>query len=231
MAGPDDASAPAPPVDPRIPARLVEGPFPDDLDPEYPDPDGLALVDAEILAPDARTLSMGRCSMTGGRIGTDPDTPVDLTDCVLVDADLSGVVIAGLSRVRFTRCRLTGAALHEATVRDVSFDDCALDLVVARAATMERVAVIGGRIDGLDLTDARIGDAELRDVAVRDVALDGAWLVRVDLTGADLADVEAPEHLRGATVSMAQTVAFAPRLARRIGMHVRAPADHDDVGA
>lgn len=214
---------PKSPKEPRPPADGVEFDV-EALDPEYPDIEDVTLVDVEVDLPAARTCSLRRVRMTGGRLVITRDQPLDLCDVTLVAVDLAGVRIEGVTRAHLIRCRLTGADLAEATIRDVRFEDCAVDLAGARAARLERVVIADGRVDGLDLTAAEAEDLVIAGVAVRDVVLTGWRARRTDLTRADIAGVPDLTDLRGCTLSSTQAVTLALRSARALGIEVAGPA-------
>ena len=194
-----------------------------DIDPEFPDLDGVVLTGSTLAFPAARTMSVLRSRLVGCHVDDATDATLDATDAAFEDMDLTGRRIDGLRRVSFTRCRLGGVDLGDAHLRDVRFDECVLDLASARGATLERVTISGGRIEGLDLTGATLSDATIAGVELAEVALDGARLERVDLTGADLTGVVDLSTLRGAVVSQVQAISLAARLARAAGISVVSP--------
>lgn len=221
MPAADESGSPAPPIGPSPPPATPR-PWPDpDLDPEYPDVDGLVSTGETISAPDARTLSLLRCHLTDCELAVDPEVPVEVHDSVLVGVDLTARRLTSLTRVRLERCRLGGVDLGDATVRDVTLHDCALDLSAWRGASVERLAISGGRFDGIDLGGARLTDVVIGDVALTDVTLDRIRAERVDLTGADLSAVRDVAQLRGCTISPGQAIALATRLATGLGVRVR----------
>ncbi len=201
-----------------MPAALREA-LDDDVDPQFPDLDGLDLADVVLSFAEARTLTVlrGRLRSCTLEIG---DAAIDAQDAHFVDVDLSGCRFEGLTRVSFERCRLTGADFGEARMRDVRFADCAMDLASMRSTNLERVAMIGGRADELDLSAATLTDVTLTQVAVGELTLAGAKLLRVDVTESDLSAVPDLRELRGAIITTTQAVALAPRLARVAGMTV-----------
>lgn len=195
----------------------------DELDELYPDIDGVALDDEVVSLPDARTLDVLRSRLRSCTLDIPGDAALEVRDAVLEGVDLTGRRITGAVRARFVRCRLSAVDLSEATLEDVTFEDCALDLSSWRLARVRRLAVVGGRIGGLDATGADLQDVVLTDVTLAEVVLDGTRSERVDLTGADLSQVGSLPSLSGATISAPQAVALAPRLARSLGIAVRAP--------
>ncbi len=217
-----DARLVAPPTEP-VGAGPSPAAWPDaDLDPEYPDLDGIALRDETVALPDARTLALLRCELTDVVLDVDPEVPIEVHDSVVAGVDLTGRRIEGITRSRLERCRLGGVDLGDASVRDVTFHDCVLDLSAWRGATVERVVVAGGRFDGVDLSGARLTDVVLGDVSLTDVVLDRVRFERVDLTATDLTAVRDVASLRGCTISATQASVLAARLAAGLGLHVRA---------
>ena len=218
--GSTDAALPAAPRPPRLPDRLASALVVDELDELYPDVDGVAL-DGDVLSlPDARTLDLLRSRLRSCTLELPDDAALEVRDAEVEGIDLTGRRLAGAVRTRFVRCRLSGTDLSDATIEDVTFEDCALDLASWRMAHVRRVTVAGGRIDGLDATGAQLTDVQLTDVSLADVVLDGVRCERVDLTGADLAAVQHVAALAGTTISAAQAVALAGRLARGLGIEV-----------
>ncbi|MFP5577768.1 MAG: pentapeptide repeat-containing protein [Acidimicrobiia bacterium] len=149
-----------------------------------------------------------------------PDAPVvavDLADLDELYPDIDGLEADGAI-----------LALPEARTLDLlrsRLRACALDMASWRLARVRRVAVLGGRIEGLDATAAQLDDVTLSGVSLEDVVLERARCERVDLTGADVSSVTAVATLAGATISAAQAVALAARMARSLGVRVRVPDD------
>lgn len=193
-------------------------------------------------------------------------TPDDyLDDLDLTGEDLSGQDATGarLSGCTFRGCRLDDVVLHQARVDATTFERAAAstidlsagdwtDVVVAEprwggaqayGADWRRVTLRGGKIDYLNLRDARLADVllddvtvgeldlsgaqatrlVLRDVVVRELVVDGARLGGADLTGLDTAALRVLRGvggLRGATITTSQLVDLAPALAAHVGLQV-----------
>lgn len=194
--------------------------MPDDVDPEFPDIDGVDATGLTVAYPEARSLGVLRCRLTSCVIEVPDEAPLDSQDSELADLDLTGRRIEGLHRVVLRRCRLGGADFGDARLRDVTFEGCVLDLASLRGSTLEGVVVRDCRADEVDFSGARLVDVTLRDLALGPVTLGGARLERVDLTGADLSGVTDMSSLRGAIIADAQAMALARRLAHAAGLHV-----------
>lgn len=188
------------------------------LDPDYPDIDGVR-IDEAISLPRARTLAVLR-SRVRAEVRVPAGIPIDLQDCVLDGVDLTGATLESLVRVHLVRCRLGGADLGGATVRDVRFEECLLDLASFRDATIERTALVGGRMDGAEFTGASLTDVTIAGIGFGEVVLERSRHRRVDLTGADLTEVMDPGQLAGATISDRQAELLAARLARAAGLWI-----------
>lgn len=213
----------------RTPTRLPSAPrlaptaaaeLPDDLDERFPDLDGVDLHGQHLAFAEARTVTFLRSRLTTCALDLAEDAVLDAQDAELVDLDLTGRRIEGLRRVSLVGCRLGGADFGDARIRDVTFEECVLDLASMRSAHLDGVAFLDSRIDELDLSRAELTDVTIRSAPMAGVALDGARLTRVDLTGADLAGVVEVASLRGAVISEVQTVALARRFAQLAGVRV-----------
>ncbi|MFG0258732.1 MAG: pentapeptide repeat-containing protein [Phycisphaerales bacterium JB041] len=143
----------------------------------------------------------------------------NLTDTVLEHCDLANAEWsnARLRRAEFRECRGTGLGLGGATLTDVAFIGCKLNLACFIGASLTQV-----RFEGCDLREADFDSAGLESVVFRRCELGGARLVRsslarVDLRGSRLgAIVLSPEMVRGCTIDEAQAVTFAASLGLRV---------------
>ena len=218
----DDGTSARPPLPPDIPVALLTAPD-EDVDDQFPDLDGLELTDVTVAYPDARSLGILRSRISACHLDVPEDATIDAQDAELTDLDLTGRHIEALTRVVLRRCRLGGADLGGGRFRDVTFEDCVLDLASLRTAELEAVVIRGCRAEDLDFSRARLTDVVLRDIALGPVTLGGAHLERVDLTGADLTGATDMSSLRGAIISDGQAMSLARRLAASAGLHVAGP--------
>ena len=208
-----------PPAAPRLPDALAPAPD-EDLDPEFPDLDGVGLDGATVSYPVGRSLGILRTRLTDCRLDVPAEATIEAQDAELVEVDLTGRRIESMLRVALRRCRLGGADLGDARLRDVTFEGCVLDLASVRSAELERVEIRECRGTGLDLSGARLTDVTVADLDLGEVTLDGARLQDVDVTQADLRAVTDLRALRGAIISEVQAVSLARRLAEAAGLHV-----------
>jgi len=146
----------------------------------------------------------------------------DLQDVVVAGRDWANERVTRLSalRVELRTCRLTGAELAEATLRDVTFHDCRLDLAGLRHAKLERVVFSECRMAECELQGAALTDVLFERCELRDATLTNARLQRVEMRGCDLSGLSGGEALRGVRMPWDDVVAAAGVLAAVVGLDV-----------
>ncbi|UCM88759.1 pentapeptide repeat-containing protein [Streptomyces marincola] len=210
---------PRPPVFSLPETRPFEG---SRLDPEG-DYDGVEFAGLDLTGADAPGAHFMDCA---------------LRDCVLDEA--------GLKRARFVDSLLSGVrgvgtVLAEAELRDVEVRDGRFGGVQLGGATLNRVLVRGGKIDFLNLRQARLTDVAFVDCVLVEpdfggarcerVSFDGCELRGADFHGAALREVDlrgasrlevarGVDRLSGAVISPPQLFDLAPRLAAELGVRV-----------
>jgi uncharacterized protein YjbI with pentapeptide repeats len=123
-------------------------------------------------------------------------------------------------RVEFRGCRLTGAELAEAGLRDVTFDECRVDLVGLRYAKLERVVFRDCRMGECDLFGASLKDVLFERCELREATFSTATLQRVELRACDLAGLRGAEALRGARMPWTDVVENAVLFASALGIEI-----------
>ena len=146
----------------------------------------------------------------------------DLVDAVVVDRDWANRQARRLvaRRVELHRCRLTGAELAEATLTDVVFVDCRLDLVGLRMAKLDRVVFRDCRMAECDFYEASLTDVLFERCELREATVSGVKLVRVELRGCQLAGLRGVEALRGARMPWSDVVENGPLFAAALGLEI-----------
>ena len=125
---------------------------------------------------------------------------------------------ARIRRSELHTTRLTGAELAEATLTDVLFADCRLDLVGLRSATLERVVFRDCRMEECDLYHAQLNDVLFERCTLREATFSGVAVARVELRGCDLTGLRGAEHLRGARLPFQDALENAPLFATALGI-------------
>ena len=146
----------------------------------------------------------------------------DLVDAVALDREWANLRARGLAarRVEVRGCRLTGTELAEATLTDVTFSDCRLDLVGLRMAELLRVVFRDCRMAECDFYGASFADVLFERCDLAEATLSGARLERVELRGCDLRGLRGVEALRGARMPWNDVLENAPLFAVALGVEI-----------
>jgi uncharacterized protein YjbI with pentapeptide repeats len=123
-------------------------------------------------------------------------------------------------RAQVRRCRLTGAELAEAKLEDVTFEDCRLDLVGLRGATLDRVVFRDCRMGECELNLSVLTDVLFENCELRGATVSGVRLKRVELRGCDLTGLHGVEALRGARMPWDDVLENAPMFAAALGLEI-----------
>jgi len=146
----------------------------------------------------------------------------ELVDATVVDADWANIKGFRFSaqRTAFTRCRLTGAELGEASLQDVTFADCRIDLAGLRASRLERIVFRDCRLGETEFSAARLKDVLFEGCELREATFSGAKIERVELRGCDLTSLRGVEALRGARLRWEDAIEAAPLFAAALGIEL-----------
>ncbi|GAB3605376.1 pentapeptide repeat-containing protein [Conyzicola nivalis] len=199
----------------------------------------LARSDGDDLRPQGRYEGLRFEGIDVG--GRDLDG-IEFSECAFddVQAHATGFRAATFSEVEFSRfnapvlsaprsrwrdvtmqgSRIGSAELYESYVNSVRFTGSKLGFVNARGAQLLDVSFDGCTIDELDLGGAHLTRVSFTDTTVRSLSLAGAKLAHVDLRGAEFAQIDGFESLRGATLSGYQVGALAASFATHLGIVV-----------
>jgi uncharacterized protein YjbI with pentapeptide repeats len=169
---------------------------------------GSRFVECAVTGVTFDGTSLRRCRMSDMWFGETRFVAADIAESTLVDAWMSGCVLAGvqafsalLRRVTFRNCKLDSVNFRDSALTDVTFQDCVLRDPDFSAAKLTRV-----RFPGCTLTGA---------------AFTKATCSSVDLRGATLGITAGYDALRGATIDSLQLMALAPLLAHHLGIEVK----------
>jgi uncharacterized protein YjbI with pentapeptide repeats len=157
-----------------------------------------------------------------GKVAAGPAELGDLIDVAVVNADWANQRASRLElrRVEARQCRMTGAELAEASLADVVFDDCRLDLVGLRFAKLERVVFRDCQMTECDLYEASLKDVLFERCTLREATFSAVTLERVELRGCDLAGAHGVEALRTARMPWNDVLASASVFAAALGIEV-----------
>ena len=146
----------------------------------------------------------------------------DLTDAVVADQNWSNQRAHRLSvlRAELRGCRLTGTELAEAMLRDITFDECRIDLVGLRHARLERVVFRNCRMGECDFYGSTLKDVLFERCELREATFSGVTVKAVELRGCDLTGVRGAEALRGARMPWNDVVGSAGLFATALGIEI-----------
>ncbi|MFE5405357.1 pentapeptide repeat-containing protein [Streptomyces sp. NPDC056580] len=203
------------------------------LPPLEPWSDGALAPDGDYDGLEFRAADLSGHDGAGARFMDCALTACAVDEAVLRRARVLDSVLSGLRGV--------GTDLAEATFRDVELLDPRLGGTQMHGAVLERVVIRGGKIDFLNLREARLRDVVFENCVLVEPDFAGARLERVEFTGcalkeadfggATLKDVDlrgaAPlevvrglDRLAGAVISTGQLLDLAPLLAGALGIRV-----------
>jgi uncharacterized protein YjbI with pentapeptide repeats len=157
--------------------------------------------------------------------GEDVEAPTafgDLVDVVVENADWANTRAPGwhARRADLLLCRLTGAELAEATLADVTFDGCRLDLAGLRLAKLERVVFRDCRMGECDLLGATLQDVLFERCELHRATVSDVKIKRVELRGCDLTALRGVESLRGARMPWNDVLENGPLFAQALGIEI-----------
>jgi len=151
-----------------------------------------------------------------------PELLGDLVDVEVTGRDWANAAARRIEllRVELHDCRLTGAQLAEATLRDVTFTDCKLDLSGLRMSRLERVVFRDCLMGECDLYQATLKDVLFERCDLQAAVFSGAALTRTELRRCILAGVQGVEALRGARMPWPDVVENGPVFAAGLGIAI-----------
>jgi uncharacterized protein YjbI with pentapeptide repeats len=207
---------------PDLPAGLR--PAPAHLDPEDTWDGVLAGPDLEVPEHVA-DLTLQECRWEGVDLSGRSLGGLRCRDTEFRHCDLSGAVLedATLRRVSFVDCRLTGAVLAGAQLTDVHVRDCRADLVNLRMAKARFLLVEGTGLQGADLYRFTAAESWLLRCDLTGANLADAVLTGTDLHGTAVADVRGALSLSGARISADQLVPMGAAVLAALGIVVTDP--------
>lgn len=145
-------------------------------------------------------------------------------DVLFEHCDFSGAVLdsAGLTRVRFLGCRLTGIVLSGATLNDVLIEGGAANLANFRISTATLLHVRDTSMSGADLYGATLRECAFLDCDLRGIDLSNARIDGLSLHGSTLDSIRGTSSLAdaGLRVETDQVVPLGLALVAGLGVAV-----------
>jgi uncharacterized protein YjbI with pentapeptide repeats len=138
-----------------------------------------------------------------------------------IDATAARCADASLLRSSITKCRMAGIDLSTSLLKEVTFEDCNLDLANFRYATLTRVQFIDCVLAEADFIGATLNHVTFVGCTLERTAFSQCKVTDVDLRGAHIISVSGWQSLKGATIDTQQLIAVAPQMAAELGLEVK----------
>jgi uncharacterized protein YjbI with pentapeptide repeats len=167
------------------------------------------------------TCKLEQCTFVGQGVSN-----ASFWDSVLVRCDISACKMfdAGILRSELLGCRATGLQLGESTIKDVSFQNCKLNMVSFRKCKLTRVVFENCILDDADFNDAVLTDVLFTKCELNRTEFSGSKSFRVDMTRSSLLTIRGVKSLRNVRISSEQMMDLAPLLCAEIGLVLDAPS-------
>lgn len=161
------------------------------------------------------TAKVEQCTIMAQTIGS-----LRIWDSIFVRCDLSANRLfgAGLLRSEFLGCRATGMQMGESTIKDVSFQNCKLNMSSFRKCKIERVVFENCILDDVDFNNATLTDVVFTKCELNRTDFGGSKSLRVDMTTSDIGMIRGVQSLRNVQIRPEQMIQLAPLLCAEIGI-------------
>ena len=129
-----------------------------------------------------------------------------------MNRDLSNIRLeaAVLHRVEFYSCKLVGADLSGAVLRNVRFTDCQADYASFRFGSFKQVVISGSSLNHSDFYRVELAKTEFDEVKLDKAQFSGTRLAGIDLSTCDFHNLGVTvEDLKGCIIAPAQAILFS----------------------
>jgi Pentapeptide repeats (8 copies)/Pentapeptide repeats (9 copies) len=173
---------------------------------------GGAATGAEFDQCRLHDVNFGRAKLRRCRI---TDTEIDRCDLANLRA-----IDCSLSRVSVRAARMTGLSWLDGQFRDVTFDQCRMDLASFRSTACDQVVFSGCRLEQADFGEADLRGARFERCDLTGAQFDQARMSGARFTGCQLAEITGVTSFRGATISSEDLFALTYLLAGALGITI-----------
>lgn len=202
-----------------VPAALTDAQ--QDLEPEAA-LHALAFSGSDLSGREAEAVELAQCRFRGADLSGSVLAQLTMTDCLVQTSNWANVRSDGaaLRRVIFEESRMTGFAVTDGKLGDVTFAQCRLDLSGWRFTGFDSVRFTGCNLTGADFTNAdlrgaRFTGCDLTGAQFHHATMDGARFRRCELDG-----IAGITSWRGAIVHPDDLLALSYTLAGGLGIKV-----------
>lgn len=145
-----------------------------------------------------------------------------IRDAVFEHCDLANLRArdSSMSRTAVRSSRMTGFSWLAGDLRDVTFDDCRIDLASFSGSKLIHVVFAGCRLEQTDFGGADLSRARFERCDLSGAQFSGARMTGTRLSGCDLTGINGVTSLHGAIIDTADAVALAATLAGALGITI-----------
>jgi uncharacterized protein YjbI with pentapeptide repeats len=123
-------------------------------------------------------------------------------------------------RVKIDGARCSGLQITNGTLRDITFNNCKLELVNLRFSRLENVLFENCVIDDVDFYDAKLKNVHFINCTINEITFASARMMSVDISQSTIQGIKGINSLKGVTISYDQLMQFAPSFAAEFGIKV-----------
>ena len=205
---------------PDVPERLDSAPVDGSLSGQQFEQ--IALQACDLSGRDARDLRLDNVRLHETDLSELEARGFTLRDGVVTNGTWSNIqaIEGAFVRVEAVGVRATGANFSEATLSDVLFSNCRLDLALFRFAKLDRVVFDGCRIEDADFYGATFTSVVFEHCFLTNADFDRATFRRCEVRGGDLSGLRGVESLRGVRMGSPEVMQIAPLLADAHGIAI-----------
>lgn len=189
--------------------------------------EGFDYADAQVRALDLDDLKLLDGTVRGLRTESATWTKLRVDSVEFTGCDLSCLRLSrsNLTRVRFTDCKMLGAAFEEVTAEHVVFDHCKLGYATLTGLRAKGPVIFTATVlREAQFTRCDLGAALFDDCDLTSAEFDQGRYKGCDLRGNDLSRIRGVVNLGGVRIERAQTLHLAEALVADLGLDL----DTDD---
>lgn len=215
--------ATATPQEPRLPLRLAQGEVAElhhDDNVNEIELGNVSLVDQRANGVAFEAVRFSNVDVSGSQL-----EHLRMADGALHRCNLANVHArrASLTRVAVAGSRMTGIAMPEATLRDLTLSDCRIDLASFAFSRLQRVTFEDCLLQQTDFLEAQLDAVRFYRCDLTRADFRGARLKRCEFRRSNLTGIDGVESLRGAAMEWPDIVEMAGVWAAALGIAILDP--------
>lgn len=184
--------------------------------------EGCTFIDADWTGNIAYSVSFDEVTVERSTLVKAKLDTFTARDTIFKNCDFSAADCAEISlqRASLTCGRMTGWDCSKGIFKDVTFENCKLDMTNFRFAKFTRVRFVDCVMTDADFLGAALHEVKFENCLLERTDFNQCKLKAVDLRTSQLTDLKGWQHLKGAIIDNVQLMAAAPYLAGEIGITV-----------